>query len=219
MGTRPSTGKWAGRIALVSRNQSGSETTRWARQLCVPRPMATDRKVTLTLDDVNQLGFREFTERFGGVIEQTPLVAAAAWSSRPFRDLQALHGAFSGFVRTLSFEGKAAVLRCHPDLAGKLAQEGGLSPESTKEQRSAGMLALSYSEREELVRLNGAYVEKFTVPFVICARENKKEAIFVGIRRRLGNTVQEEVEAGVEEVVKIAWYRLTGIVTEGSAKL
>ena len=168
-----------------------------------------------TIERVNSMGFQEFTEEFGSVIEHTPLVAAAVWSHRPFTDLQNLHGAFCAFISQLQPEtAKIGIIRCHPDLAGKLANAGTLTSESTKEQKSAGLLELTEIERKELTAINERYKQKFSFPFVICARENKKQAIFEGIRTRLGNTVDDEVNNAVQEVNKIAWYRLADIVCE-----
>ena len=69
------------------------------------------------------------------------------------------------------------------------------------------------------------YKEKFGFPFVICARQNKKEAILQGIAARLNNDKTQEIETGVAEVKKICWLRLNNIITSpqedsnGGAKL
>ncbi len=169
----------------------------------------------LSIDDVNGLGFQAFIKHFGAVIEDTPMVAAAVWSYRPFPTLASLHEAFSALLTGLPPPLKAGVVRCHPDLAGALADEGRLSEASTKEQSGAGLLKLTAAEREELRALNSAYKDKFTIPFVICVRENKKAAILSGIRARLNNSPEEEVEISLGEVCKIAKHRLFDIVTDG----
>ena len=174
---------------------------------------------SLTLEEVNNLGFQAFTEKLGSIIENTPLVAATIWSNRPFQSVKALHDTFCMFLTALPPETKAGILRCHPDLAGKLAMMSALSRESTKEQKGAGLLELSDSEREELTTLNHTYKKKFEFPFVICARENKKEAIFSGMRSRLSNDTKTETETGIREVCKIAWYRLVDIVRPDSSSI
>ena len=107
---------------------------------------------------------------------------------------------------------KEGILRCHPDLAGSLAAAGGLSTESTNEQSQAGLLDLSPEEQQLLAENNKAYKKKFGFPFVICVRENKKQAIMECIVRRLGNTLEEEVKIGIGEVKKIGFIRLCDLV-------
>ena len=60
---------------------------------------------------------------------------------------------------------------------------------------------------------------RFGFPFVICARENKKEAIFAGLKVRLGNSLQDEEQQALEEIGKIAWYRLNDIVANDRSSL
>lgn len=175
--------------------------------------MADLRDKKLSIEDVNGMDFQQFIETFASVIEHTRLVAATVWSYRPYANLQALHRAFANFIQTDLFpEARAGIIRCHPDLAGKLSQSRQLSKESTREQTAAGLLELTDSERKELTTLNERYKKKFGFPFVVCARENKKEAIFAGLRARLGNEVADEVQEAVREISKIAWYRLNDIV-------
>ena len=93
-----------------------------------------------------------------------------------------------------------------------MASSGGLSAESTKEQQSAGLLDISEEERQTMQHRNKMYKDKFGFPFVICVRENKKQAILSGMQERLGNSREEEVKKGVGEVKKIAFLRLCDIV-------
>ena len=162
------------------------------------------------------MDFQAFVERFASVIENVPLAAACVWTHRPFQDVTFLHKAFCAFIRDLSPAMKEGVLRCYPDLAGRLAQQNALTDESTKEHKSAGLLDLSEQEQKELFALNENYKRKFTYPFVICARENKKQNIFRGITARLSNDGPAEVEVGIGEVCKIAWHRLLDIVADNS---
>ena len=100
------------------------------------------------------------------------------------------------------------ILRVYPDLAGRLAEQNALSPESYFEQKSSGLLALALSEKGYLREHNRAYKRKFGFPFVICARENKKEAILREISARYQRSVEEETEKAIQEVLKIALFRL-----------
>ena len=111
---------------------------------------------------------------------------------------------------------KQGILRGFPDLAGKIAEAGQLTKESNREHAAANLHILSDYEKELLQELNCRYKEKFGFPFVICARMNKKEAILKGLENRYGNDVKEELEAGIEQVLKICELRLRDIVAPGS---
>ena len=110
----------------------------------------------------------------------------------------------------------------HPDLAGKLAQAGQLTKESSVEQSAANLNQMSPQEKALLNTLNTQYKDKFGFPFVICARLNKKEAIFNGLKTRLNNEVEHEVGIGIAQVMKICELRLRDIVKipdESNSKL
>src|SRR2546423_5963389 len=139
----------------------------------------------LTLDQINALGRDDFMTRLGFVFESSPWIAAEAWRERPFTSVEHLHGAMCAVVSNASPEQKVAIIRAHPDLVGRAALAGTLSPESKGEQASAGLDSLSAEEVAEFTRQNGLYREKFGFPFVICARENKKESILAGFQARL----------------------------------
>ena len=122
--------------------------------------------------------------------------------------------------RQIIFAGKEGVLRLHPDLAGRLAAAGQLTSESTKEQSAAGLHLMTEDERRRMSYLNEQYRQKFGFPFVICARENKKDAILQGLERRLDHSAADEAVTGVNEVKKICHLRLVDIVDANSeAKL
>ena len=167
---------------------------------------------SMDLEEVNKMGYAEFISAFRGVFEHGALAAATVWGAGPFPSSAALHEAFLRFLQRLDPEAKKGVVRCYPDLAGKLAGEGALTEESLSEHKAAGLLELSEEERAELVALNDRYKEKFGFPFVICARENKKDSILRGIKSRLGNSVSEEVENALAEIGKISRLRIANIV-------
>ena len=166
----------------------------------------------LTMDRVNDLGKEEFVETFGSLYEHSPWVAEGAWRERPFGDLSELHGAFLRAVRDAPPERRLALIRAHPELAGKAAVAGKLTPESTSEQGSAGLNRLAPEEVEELTRLNGAYKEKFGFPMVVAVREHTKETIFAQAEARLEHSRSEEIEIALGEIGKIAHLRLLDLV-------
>lgn len=166
----------------------------------------------LSMNQVNLLNYEEFINRFGNVIEHCPISAAAIWKNRPFQNIYDLHENICKFVDQLPDIGKEGILRLHPDLAGKLAEIGDLTGESAAEQKAAGLDLMTPEEKVTLKGANARYREKFGFPFVICARQNKKEAILKGISLRLNNTAELELETGIEEVKKICLLRLQNIV-------
>ena len=158
------------------------------------------------------MGLEPFVLRFGGVFERSPWVAEGAWERRPFGDLDGLHAAFVGAVREAPEARRVALIRAHPDLAGKAALAGELTEESANEQASAGLDRLSPEEYERFHRLNAAYRERFGLPYVVCVRDHTKESIFAGAERRLRNTREEEIAAALYEISRISRLRLEDLV-------
>ena len=170
--------------------------------------MATPR----SLETVNGMDYPEFISVFGSVIEHGSQAAAFVWGARPFPDTSSIHTAFTKFLHTLDPSSQKRLVGCYPDLAGKLAEEERLTKESTLEHRAAGLLDLTDSEKSELSLLNANYKDKFGFPFVVCARENKKETIRRELSRRMANTTEDELKVAIKEIIKIASYRIESLV-------
>ena len=133
--------------------------------------------------------------------------------------LPALHAAMCAVVQAAPEQARLDLIRSHPDLVGRAALAGTLTRESTAEQRAAGLDAgaLTAAEVARFSEANAAYRKKFGFPFVIFARENRKEAILAGFERRLGNTQPREIAAAVAEIERIAWHRLADLVRHDPA--
>jgi len=167
----------------------------------------------LTLPDVNRMSAEEFRRALGGVFEHSPWIAERARAARPFASVAALHAAMTRVVRDATRDEQLALLRAHPDLAGRAARAGDLSAASLAEQSSAGLDRLSDEEHARFGRLNAGYREKFGFPFIIAVRKQDKKAILAAFERRLGNTVAEEIEAALAQVFDITRLRLDALVT------
>ncbi len=165
-----------------------------------------------TLTEINSLSRETFVHLLGGIFEHSPWVADETWPKRPFENLVKLHAALCETVRNSGEEKQLALIRAHPDLVGRAALAGTLTRESTGEQASAGLNKLSADEIATFQKYNSAYREKFGFPFVICARLNKKEAILRGFEMRLKNGREQEIKAALEEIFKIARFRLEDMV-------
>ncbi len=164
------------------------------------------------LEWLNSLSQEEFVRVVGPVFEHSPWIAEEAWAQRPFTGVEELHRALVKVVREAGEERQLQLIRAHPDLVGRAALAGTLTPESNREQASAGLGRLTPEEIAAFQSNNQAYREKFGFPFVICARLNKKEAILKGFEARLKNTRTQETAAALEEIGEIAWLRLKDLV-------
>ena len=162
---------------------------------------------------LNSLSRDEFVRIVGPVFEHSPWIAEAGSLTRPFASMEELHRALCQTVANAGEEKQLALIRAHPDLVGRAALAGTLTPDSTREQASAGLGALTPEEIAAFQKSNAAYREKFGFPFVICARLNRKEAILNGFRGRLNNSREQEIKAALEEISNIAWLRLQDFVS------
>lgn len=161
-----------------------------------------------TLSALNSSDCAAFTAALGHLFEHSPWVAEQSWLKRPFRDTAHLHAELCATMRAAPPERQLALIRAHPDLAGRLAQQQKLTAESTREQASAGLDRLTDAELAEFTRNNDAYQAKFGFPFIICARLNAKAAILAVMSARLRNERPAEHAAALAEIEKIAWLRL-----------
>jgi OHCU decarboxylase len=168
----------------------------------------------ISLAQLNQADRTQFVAVCGPLFEHSPWIAERTWDPRPFASLNVLHDELVRTMRAASVDEQLMLIASHPDLVGRLAREGKLTRESTNEQAAAGLTQLSDTEIADFERYNAAYREKFGFPFVICARENKKDAILAAFPVRLEHTRQQEINAALTEIGKIARLRLLDAVSE-----
>jgi len=170
----------------------------------------------LTIAEINRMDRGTFVERLGGLFEGEPWMVALAWAARPFADRGELERALVDAVQGAPEERRVALLRAHPDLVGRAALAGTLTPESTGEQVAAGLDPdrLDAAEIARFTALNRAYRERFDFPFVICAREHRKAQILAGFEARLRNSREQEIATATAEVERICHYRLRDLVEE-----
>ena len=159
----------------------------------------------------------DFVARYGGVFEHSPWVAERAYDAG-LGDAQdsasGLHAALVQAFRAGSDEERLAVLRAHPDLAGRLAAAKRLTPESTAEQASAGLDALTDAEKQAFTELNDAYTRKFGFPFIIAVKGRNRREILDAFKRRIANGRDMEFETAAAQVERIALLRLKDILPE-----
>ncbi|WP_193367825.1 2-oxo-4-hydroxy-4-carboxy-5-ureidoimidazoline decarboxylase [Pelagibius marinus] len=152
-----------------------------------------------------------FVARFGSVFEHSPWIAEAAFDAglpaEPWTP-EGLHVAMAAALRAGSEEQKRALIQAHPDLAGRLAQAGRLTAESTREQAAAGLDLLSDAERARFTELNERYKAKFGMPFIMAVKGRTKEEILAAFETRLENDPAAEAATALEQIERIALLRL-----------
>lgn len=163
---------------------------------------------TLSIDALNRLDREAFVGALGFAFEGPPWIQEAAWEARPFAGLDELHRALVAAMLAAPEERKVALIRAHPDLAGKAALAGELTPESTREQAAAGLDRLTPEEFSRFTALNEAYRARFGFPFVVCAREHTKTSILEAFGARLQHDREREIASALDEIGKIARLRL-----------
>src|SRR3712207_4250878 len=129
-----------------------------------------------------------FVARFGSVFEHSPWIAEEAWDQGlgPDADTaEGLHARLCAVLRQADDARQLALIRAHPDLAGRLALAGQLTEDSTKEQASAGLDRLTSDELARFIRFNDAYQARFRFPFVVAVRGLGKDEILAMFERRL----------------------------------
>jgi OHCU decarboxylase len=150
-------------------------------------------------------------ETFGGIFEHSPWIAEGAYALElgPAHDTpQGLHNALCRVFRAASEDRRLEVLRAHPDLAGKLAAAKRLTAESTEEQASAGLDALTDAERAAFEQMNVTYTAKHGFPFIIAVKDHDKAGILRAFERRIDHDTEAEMAEACRQVERIARLRL-----------
>ena len=158
---------------------------------------------TVSLASLNAADKAGFIAALGDIYEQAPWVAEAVTGRRPFATLAELHEAMTAAVKAAPADQRLALIKGHPDLAGKAARAGAMTEHSVVEQASAGLDRLSDAELKEFHRLNNSYREKFKFPFIICVRRHSKDSILREFTRRLQNHSATEMKIALAEIFRI----------------
>ena len=158
-----------------------------------------------------------FLAQCGGVFEHSPWVAERAFDAGDIAvpwTCSTVHAAMCKAFRAAARDDRMAVLRAHPDLAGKLAMAGELTADSREEQAGAGLDSLSAGEHAEFTRLNRDYMRQFGFPFIIAVKGLDKHDILTAFRTRIGNGADAEFATACEQVEKIARLRLEALLPQ-----
>ena len=167
----------------------------------------------MTIDEVNALDQDGFIRVFGGLYEHSPWIVAESAARGPFRDRAHLQDVMSGVVEEAGEQKQLALLRSHPELAGKAAMDKTLTDASAAEQASAGLDRMTPAEYDNFHALNEAYRERLDFPFIICVRLTDKPGILKAMRERLSHDRATEFRTALDEVSKIVGIRLEEIMS------
>ena len=154
---------------------------------------------------------KAFVARYGGIYEHSPWVAEQAWESIGDEPANNVAELLAACVDGASRKQKMALIRAHPDLAGRAAIAGELTASSTAEQASAGLDRCTPDEYENFRSLNRRYRQKFGFPFVMAVRNSSRAQIIQALERRLDQDGEAEFETAIAEIHKIARLRLESL--------
>jgi OHCU decarboxylase len=160
-----------------------------------------------------------FLARYAGVWEDSPWIAEAAFDRGLGPETATPEGLAEAMAREVdaaSDAARLALLRAHPDLAGRLALAGGLTEASTREQAGAGLDACTPEELAEFQALNDRYVARFGFPFILAVKGYHRTDILNLFRRRAENDPEAERAEAIAQVKRIARLRLDALAADGA---
>jgi len=158
----------------------------------------------------SQMNRAMFLELFGDVFEHSPWIAEGAFSSGMTSAQDTAEGLHAAMVQVLNGatrEQKLALIRAHPDLAGRL-KLADLTQDSQQEQASAGLDSLTEEERDRFLELNDTYKAKFGFPFIMAVKGRSKDEILAAFEERLENDPEQEFDTAIGQIETIGLLRL-----------
>ncbi len=168
----------------------------------------------IELQALNQLAPPDFVTALASIYEHSPWVPERVAALRPFATVLALHEAMYNAVLQADNAQQLALIRAHPELAGKAAIRGELTPESRSEQRHAGLSACTALQYERLTALNATYNERFGFPFILAVKGHHPESVIAQLATRVTHSVEAEQAVALQQIGRIARFRLTDLVEE-----
>ena len=169
--------------------------------------------MTITLDQVNTGPLPEAAQLLDGLYEHSPWIAEQALAQRPFKSLAALKYAMVTALNAAGVAPQLALIRAHPELAGKAMVSNTLTAESANEQNKAGLTQCTPQEFAHIQQLNADYNARFGFPFILAVRGPRgtglaKAEIIASFERRLHNPVDFERAECLRHIHRIAEIRL-----------
>ncbi|HEY4139489.1 MAG TPA: 2-oxo-4-hydroxy-4-carboxy-5-ureidoimidazoline decarboxylase [Casimicrobiaceae bacterium] len=167
----------------------------------------------MTLAELNRFDRAQFVAALGGIYEHSPWIPELAWQRRPFATIEALHAAMSDAVARAGMKRQLALIRAHPELAGKAMIQRALTADSTSEQSGARLTQCSPEEFARLRELNARYSAKFGFPFILAVKGYDRSGVIAEFARRVDNDPDTEFAECLRQIDKIARLRLDAQLT------
>ena len=168
----------------------------------------------MTLAQLNALEETRFVALLGAVFEQSPWVAQRAWKRKPFASVDDLFQALADEVRRAGIDEQLALLRAHPEIAGREAGGGRRGADSSSDEGRLGFLSLDRSHFERIAELNRRYRQRFGFPCIVALQLHASRAsVMAEMRRRLGNQADAERANALEQLGYIARGRLDRVIS------
>jgi OHCU decarboxylase len=162
----------------------------------------------VTLAELNAMDRAAFVAAMVGIFEHSPWVADRAFAARPFDSVEALHRAMVGAMHAASRGEQLALIRAHPELAGRAMVRKELTSDSTSEQSGAGLTSCSPGEFARLTELNARYNAKFGFPFILAVKGYDRAGVIAEFARRLERDEPAEFAEALTQIARIARLRL-----------
>ncbi|SDR03310.1 2-oxo-4-hydroxy-4-carboxy-5-ureidoimidazoline decarboxylase [Pseudovibrio sp. Tun.PSC04-5.I4] len=166
------------------------------------------------LEEINQFSLDTFTEVFGGVAEHSPWVCVVAYREAPFASRDGLIQSFADVLLAAGSDAQLALIRAHPDLAGKAARAGQMEASSVNEQAGVGLDQLTDVEYAQFTEFNNAYKSFYGFPFIFAVKGATKHQILEAFQIRLKNSADEEFAEALRQICRIFRFRLEDLVVE-----
>jgi beta-ureidopropionase / N-carbamoyl-L-amino-acid hydrolase len=166
----------------------------------------------ISLDELNRLPPADFIVALGSLFEHSPWVPERVAVLRPFASGIDLHRAMCAAVMQAGADMQLALIRAHPELAGRAALGGGLTTASTVEQKGAGLSNCTAPQLQRLQALNAEYGTKFGFPFILAVKGHTPDTVIAALAERVNHDADQEREVALHEICRIARFRLTDLV-------
>ena len=166
------------------------------------------------INKINKLSKSEFIKVFANIFENARWIAEELYNQKSFDNFEALSSKILNIFETTTREKQLKILNAHPDLANK-AKISLLTPDSLKEQDSAGLDQCTEEEFDEFKHLNEQYKKKFGFPFILAVKGKNKNEILDNFKKRISFDSATEFDQAIKQVKQIASSRLKELNNKG----
>jgi beta-ureidopropionase / N-carbamoyl-L-amino-acid hydrolase len=175
--------------------------------------MPGEHNMTLSLEQLNHASWEQAAAMLDGLYEHSPWIAEGALHARPFQSLTQLKHVMTQVLADAGRDVQVALIRAHPELAGKAMVSKTLTAESTNEQSKAGLTDCTPEEFAKIQQLNADYNAKFGWPFILAVRGPRgvglnKVQIIEAFERRLHGHPDFELQECLRNIHRIVEIRL-----------